>query len=300
MSWLPVLLVLQSGMLLPACTSFAITSGPKRMAQTSKLLVENARRSSSLCMAVPAIVTTTMDTINSFSKSSLSSQLTQTAFATPPLAYFLALMAAGCGIPVSEDGLCLFAGAVWSKLAVHHRVRLFFALYLGVVGSDALTFGIGRALRMGVFPRIRERLLPWKPMNSTDDATIVVASNRKRDKLKRSLERSGDWVGFVIRFSVGTRGPLMLLSGFTNHVPFLKFILGSSLGALITLPLQLYSGHVLGHRHPGAIAGLVAGISSFCLLAFVAVGLVSWGAFLVTQVHQRRIRRQQGNANSTL
>lgn len=300
LSWLQGLVLVLIA-LVPDSSSFTTTI-TTATARTNALIIRASfqfpptRRVSSVSMTTPNIIATTMDTIHAFSKSSLSNQLTHTAIATPPLAYFLALMAAGCGIPVSEDGICLFAGAVWSTLTNDERIQRFVALYLGVVGSDALTFWIGRALRMGVLQPFTNRL----KLNQENDMQDAVADksigNRKRDRMMRVMEQSGDWIGFVIRFSVGTRGPLMLLSGFTNKVPFVKFILGASLGALITLPLQLYGGHVLGHEHPGAIVGLLAGISTFAAVTAISVFVATGGALLVTQVKQMRQQAKKTTA----
>ena len=44
--------------------------------------------------------------------------------------------------------------------------------------------------------------------------------------------------GAIQRFSVGFRGPLCLVCGFTG-VPPVRFALGAALGALGTMPLQL-------------------------------------------------------------
>lgn len=297
-----------------------VTGSPVQQQQQQRRISSSSSRIQPLqmaAMAPPGVLEGAMQIVQDFSKSSLSSggcaktllnSITQKAITTPPLAYFVALMAAGCGVPVSEDALCLFAGVVWPTLSGVQQRKLFGALYLGVVVSDVITFWIGRALRLGVFAPLQARLVGTSaaasrtttnekeatlmvPSNSTTAANGVVAiqkRRRKRDRIKNIAENTGDWVGFVIRFSVGTRGPLMLLTGFLQKVSFLKFFLGAAAGGLITVPLQLWLGYTLGHHNPAAMIGAVAGISTFVFGISVSVAAASWVTLVASKLRQRR------------
>lgn len=196
-------------------------------------------------------------------------------------------------------------------------MRLLAALYAGVVLSDFVTFWIGRALRLGLFAPIAKRLKLNDHHINGDDGNdsnrLVVNENTSVNEeltsnqvfmpttssttttttTQRRLQQAGDWAGFMIRFSVGTRGPLMLLAGFSNQIPFVKFAVGASLGAAITLPLQLYAGYALGGRNPKAVVGLVAGMSSFVVAAAVVVATVTWTTLLVSQLSVSRRRRSK-------
>lgn len=276
-----------------------------------------ASQTTTMHSSVSSILSSTMETIAAFSKSNPSTLLdtvTQHALATPPVAYFLALLSAGCGIPVSEDALCLFCGAIlWPSS--EQRMRLLAALYAGVVLSDFVTFWIGRALRLGLFAPLAKRLkLNDHHINGDDgnDSNRLVVnektsaneeltsnqvfmpttSSSTTTTTQRRLQQAGDWAGFMIRFSVGTRGPLMLLAGFSNQIPFAKFAIGASLGAAITLPLQLYAGCALGGRNPKAVVGLVAGMSSFVMAAAVVVATATWTSLLWSQLALSRRRRK--------
>ncbi|KAI2504562.1 hypothetical protein MHU86_9872 [Fragilaria crotonensis] len=274
-----------------------------------------ASQSTTMHSSVSSIVSSTMETIAAFSKSNPSTLLdtvTQHALATPPVAYFLALLSAGCGIPVSEDALCLFCGAIlWPSS--EQRMRLLAALYAGVVLSDFVTFWIGRALRLGLFAPLAKRLklndhhihgddgdasqLVVKEKTSaneelTSNQVLMPTTSTTTTTTQRRLQQAGDWAGFMIRFSVGTRGPLMLLAGFSNQIPFAKFAIGASMGAAITLPLQLYAGCALGGRNPKAVVGLVAGMSSFVMAAAVVVATATWTSLLWSQLALSRRRRK--------
>lgn len=323
------------------------------------------RRCTSLALhgIVPAgILTSTFETISAFSKSSLSSaaaaaaagggsggaivtttaaaaaaasqqqlllqSMMQRALATPPVAYFLALMAAGCGVPVSEDALCVFVGAVvWPFLQSQDKRRnLLLALYLGVVVSDWVTFWIGRMMRSGILAPLAKKLNLNGGSGSSNDTAVVVLQQSNNDNTETStatsppptapktafqqrfLKRAGRWAGFVIRFSVGTRGPLMLMTGFSKQVPFIPFALGASVGALVTVPLQLYVGYALStrggsalnqHHHPpteasaAAALAVVAGISTFVLGAAIVLTTATVGSLVVSQIASKRNQRRQ-------
>lgn len=163
---------------------------------------------------------------------------------------------------------------------------MFLALYLGVVVSDVATFWVGRVLRIGIFQPLAEKL-----RLTDEDATEEATESSKSARLQRIMKNAGDYVGFVIRFSVGTRGPLMLLTGFSKSVSFAKFALGASLGAVFTLPLQLWAGYTLGHRNPAAMVGIVGGISTFVIGAAVCLATASWVALMVTQMKRLSARR---------
>jgi hypothetical protein len=108
---------------------------------------------------------------------------------------------------------------------------------------------------------------------------------RKRDRIFYKLERAGDKIGFVIRFSVGLRGPMMLLTGFTGRVPFSKFLWGSSVGALATLSLQLGLGYSLRHN-PAAVVGVIATISTVAMAIPLCVTFFSFLSFLLHKLQR--------------
>ena len=80
----------------------------------------------------------------------------------PTPSYLLYLIAAGFGLPCSEDALVIWVGSNICKGkyvgAVATAVTLCI-VYIGVVVSDMITFGIGLALRMGFLSGLKNRLL---------------------------------------------------------------------------------------------------------------------------------------------
>jgi len=177
--------------------------------------------------------------------------------------------------------------------------RLLFALYAGVIISDFITFTIGRVLRMGVLEPLRKRmnLQTQRDEFCEDDddnnqiledddqrledgfCKIETPTLRKRDQILAKLESAGDYVGFVIRFSVGVRTPMMLLTGFSGRVSFIKYATGTMIGAFCSLSLQLLLGYSM-RNNPAAVVGAVASISTFALAVPVSIAFLSWANLL--------------------
>lgn len=181
-------------------------------------------------------------------------KLTDIGAHTPPAVYFLTLVLAGFGIPMSEDVLCVFCGTLLPTINQASRVRLVFALYAGVFFSDLITFSIGRMMRLGLLDPVRR----WINLSSSSSGSDSESSSqeqqpasslttqqklRKRDRVRLKLEQAGDYVGFATRLSFGIRPGLMLLAGFSGKVSFGKYALGTALGAIVSLTLQLITGY---------------------------------------------------------
>jgi len=201
--------------------------------------------------------------MSTFSKSSKISKDTvvNLALKTSPSAYFLALVAAGIGMPISEDALCIFSGTILPIISSnqnngyilsHTPSQLIAALYFGVVVSDLITFLIGRILKTGVLDPLRKKFGMKNDMflvyENEDGRESRKSRSPKSQKLLSKLEKNGDYIGFVSRFSVGLRGPLMLLAGFSNRVTFLKYFIGSAVGGIVSLSVQLLIGYSLYYK----------------------------------------------------
>jgi membrane protein DedA with SNARE-associated domain len=233
-----------------------------------------------------------------FSGSTPLNSITEVLSTTPPITYFLCLVAAGIGIPISEDAMCIFAGTIlptiWTQNVVK-RNRLILALYGGVVLSDIITFTIGRVLRMGVLEPIRtgmnlrsdrvplcedeiedaeEDLMDFDSIPE-EFCAIATPKARKRDQILEKLESAGNYAGFIIRLSVGFRGPMMMFAGFSGKVPYLNFIAGTSVGALCSLSAQLLLGYTM-RNNPAAVVAAVASISTFVAVVPFMIACAGW------------------------
>ena len=228
------------------------------------------------------------------SSASFFQTLTSKAASTPPIVYFLALILAGFGVPISEDALCIFAGTLLPTLAGNTRrqIELVTCLYLGIVLSDFITFGIGRLLRIGVLEPIRKKYFSDLDQQAASsfvsgeigaaDATTPPKRMRKRDRIKQKFEKSGDYIGFVIRLSVGMRPALMLLSGFSGKISFVKYMAGTFFGAIVSLSAQLAVGYGMKSR-PGLVARGIASASTFAIVTPAIIVVASWLGILISK-----------------
>ena len=205
----------------------------------------------------------------SSSKGNSVGLLTDVVVSTPPIAYFSALLAAGFGLPMSEDALCILVGASLDALHRHQtRFIVIASLYAGVVLSDFVTFGIGCALRRGLLKPMRTKLIGDSATATTD--VQVPTKQRKRDRIMNKVAKAGDYVGFITRLSVGMRGPMMLMTGFSGTTTFPKFAMGTMLGACVSLPIQLFLGYRMTHTTAAATTmktGMLSSIATFGILA---------------------------------
>jgi len=215
---------------------------------------------------------------------------------TPPIIYFSAFIIAGFGVPISEDALCILLGgtmlpAIWNENPIL-RNKLLIALYTGVVLSDIISFMIGKIMRMGVLEPIRKKINmrseriefcedeegeEQEPQEAYEEVLCEIPTSelRKTDRIVAIIESVGDYAGLVIRLAAGMRLPMMLAVGFSGKVPFGRYVIGTSIGAIFSLSLQLCIGYSLRNNSAGIIAA-VASISTFPLVIPTLFAFVSW------------------------
>ena len=201
---------------------------------------------------------------------------------------------------------------VWNDNPVF-RTKILLALYFGIVLSDCITFSIGRIMGKGFLEPIRKRfdlrservtfcddldedensseeifdeeeddftLLEFETIddqNEQDDRFCEIATPdlRTTDKELAILEKVGNYAGFVVRFAVGMRLPMMLAAGFSDKVPLNRFLLGTSIGALFSLSIQLLLGVVM-RDNPALIIATIACISATPVVVPSIIAFLSW------------------------
>ena len=177
-----------------------------------------------------------------------------------PIFYFGLLMCAGLGLPVSEDGLAIWAGGLLGRGEnPYPTYQYVIALYCGAIFSDMLTFSIGRLTQNSVGARIQK---------------VLFKDPRKIEKAMVTIRKYGDKAGFIQRLSIGARLPITFFSGYSGIHP-LKFMLGTALGACVTLPIQLGVGYAMRNQiaqalgfleeYGGMVAALILATLGFVL-----------------------------------
>ncbi|KAB2636558.1 hypothetical protein D8674_027092 [Pyrus ussuriensis x Pyrus communis] len=171
------------------------------------------------------------------------------AFA-PGWIYFWLLMAAGCGLFISEEALNIWVGISLAQMLSLDGTCQSFAesfsrnapyiistilwVYWGVCISDLIPFYLGKLFR--------------KSRASNDVLSKLGIGKEKALSITSAVQKYGNLIGFVERFSLGVRNPTAFLAG-TLGISSECFFAGVCCGGLITLPLQLLIGFFL-REHP--------------------------------------------------
>uniref|UniRef100_A0A1D1XZJ6 Transcription factor GAMYB n=1 Tax=Anthurium amnicola TaxID=1678845 RepID=A0A1D1XZJ6_9ARAE len=161
---------------------------------------------------------------------------------TPGWVYFWLLMAAGCGLFISEEVLNVWVGislartlsldGTWKSFVqsfsnnAPYVVSTVLWVYWGVCISDMIPFYLGKLFR--------------KTKASADICTKLGIGKDKVVSITRAVQKYGNMIGFVERFSVGVRNPTSFLAGAWG-IPSDCFFAGVCCGGLLTLPIQAQS-----------------------------------------------------------
>ncbi|GKA89540.1 SNARE associated Golgi protein [Tanacetum coccineum] len=117
----------------------------------------------------------------------------------------------------------------------------------GVCISDMIPFYLGRL---------------FKKSSASDDLGI----NEDKALGHTIVQRYGNLIGFVERFSLGVRNPTAFFAGALGISPEC-FFAGVCCGGLITLPVQLGIGFLLRERHIFALATVATVVAVWCKLS---------------------------------
>ncbi|KAF9606783.1 hypothetical protein IFM89_028159 [Coptis chinensis] len=175
----------------------------------------------------------------------------------PGWIYFWLLMAAGCGLFVSEEALNIWVGislarlltldGTWASFAesfsrnASYIISTVLWVYWGVCISDMVPFYFGKLFR--------------RTGASNDVCSKLGIDKEKAVYITRAVQKYGNLIGFVERFSIGVRNPTAFLAGALG-ISADCFFAGVCLGGLITLPVQLAIGFFLRERPVVALASV--------------------------------------------
>jgi membrane protein DedA with SNARE-associated domain len=139
------------------------------------------------------------------------------------LTLFAAVVLTGLGLPVPEDAIVLGGGylafrrltALWPTMGV---------ALIGALTGDALLYWGGRRYAQRLAKRIGEARLA---------------------RARRALDRWGVGAILVGRFVMGLRAAIFVTAGIVE-LPFRRFLLVNTAGALIGVPLVVWLGYWAG------------------------------------------------------
>ncbi|WP_373048230.1 DedA family protein [Vulgatibacter sp.] len=146
-------------------------------------------------------------------------------------ALVLLMLAAGLGLPMSEDLVLLVVGYLARTGIVDPWVTLFLG-YGSVIAGDWMIFRMGR--RFG-------------PALTTHPLTQRMFPPRRLARLEAHYARWGTLTVVVARHVAGLRAPAFALAG-AGKMSERRFLLADALSALVTTPLMVWLGYAFGDR----------------------------------------------------
>jgi membrane protein DedA with SNARE-associated domain len=176
----------------------------------------------------------------------------------------VALVAAGCGIPLPEDLTLLTAG----YLAWHGQapLPLLYAVgWIGIIIGDSIMYTIGRRLGPRIFRHPRLHLTP-----------------ARRARVERFFARHGAKSVLFARALAGARAAFYLVAG-AMRMPYARFLFFDAIGAAISAGVWITVGYHFG-AHIDSVRHAVHRVEHVVALVVVAIGL----GWLVTRWLRRR------------
>ncbi|XP_030454705.1 uncharacterized protein LOC115676006 [Syzygium oleosum] len=199
----------------------------------------------------------------------------------PGWIYFWLLMAAGCGLFISEEALNIWVGitlsrmlsldGTWQSFAESFSRNTPFILstvmwvYWGVCISDMIPFYLGKLFRQ---------------TGASDDICAKLGIGKEKVlNITRIVRKYGNLIGFVERFSLGVRNPTAFLAGASGISPE-YFFAGVCCGGLITLPVQLGIGFLLRERPLFAVATVATAVGTWTIFPYAIAASTALFLFL--------------------
>ncbi|KAF8014798.1 hypothetical protein BT93_H0559 [Corymbia citriodora subsp. variegata] len=199
----------------------------------------------------------------------------------PGWIYFWLLMAAGCGLFISEEALNIWVGITLSRMLSLNGTWQSFAesflrnapyilstvmwVYWGVCISDMIPFYLGKLFRQ---------------TGASDDVCAKLGIGKEKVlNITRIVQKYGNLIGFVERFSLGVRNPTAFLAGASGISPE-YFFAGVCGGGLITLPIQLGIGFLLRERPLFALATVATAVGIWTIFPYAIAASTALFLFL--------------------
>ncbi|KAK4781630.1 hypothetical protein SAY86_015732 [Trapa natans] len=199
----------------------------------------------------------------------------------PGWVYFWLLMAAGCGLFISEEALNIWVGITLSRMLsldgtwqsfteslsknIPYILSTVLWVYWGVCISDMIPFYLGKLFRQS--------------RASVDIYSKLGIGREKAVNISRAVQKYGNLTGFVERFSLGVRNPTAFLAGALGISPE-YFFAGVCCGGLVTLPLQLGIGFLLRERPLFALATVATVVGCWTFFPYVIAAFTALFLFM--------------------
>jgi membrane protein DedA with SNARE-associated domain len=174
------------------------------------------------------------------------------------LGIFLVLFMAGLGVPIPEEAPILAAGVLASQEVIRWWLGLA-VCFVGVLSGDIVLYWVGH--------HWGERILEWRIMR------FVLTPEREK-VVTEAYHRHGVKIVFTARFVAGFRAAAFLTAGIAR-IPFWKFLLVDTIGAVIGVPLGFGVAYLFSDQLPAILHGVhrVERIVGLAVLVLLAAGI---------------------------
>ncbi len=151
---------------------------------------------------------------------------------------FLLLFLAGCGLPLPEDIPLTFTGILLGLPSTHAAFGglpgavavVVVICYTSILTGDLVAWKLGRK-----YGRTLTRYVPFR----------WFLPEHRIHRVEHWFDKFGNWTVFFGRMVAGIRFVTFVIAGMAR-MRMSRFILFDSLGALVTVPVWLILGYVLG------------------------------------------------------
>uniref|UniRef100_M1BHU0 Uncharacterized protein n=3 Tax=Solanum TaxID=4107 RepID=M1BHU0_SOLTU len=123
----------------------------------------------------------------------------------------------------------------------------------------------------------------FKQSGASDDVCSKLGiGNQKARDITNAVQKHGNLIGFVERFSLGVRNPTAFLAGALDISPEC-FFAGVCCGGLITLPIQLTIGFLLRERPVFAVATVATVVGIWTIFPYAVAASTALFLYLRRQ-----------------
>ncbi|XVF81182.1 hypothetical protein PTKIN_Ptkin15bG0136400 [Pterospermum kingtungense] len=188
----------------------------------------------------------------------------------PGWIYFWLLMAAGCGLFISEEALNIWVGISLARMLsldgswhsfveslsrnAPYIISTVLWVYWGVCISDMIPFYLGKLFRQS---------------GASDDVCSKLGIGEEKVlRITQAVQKYGNLIGFIERFSLGVRNPTAFLAGSLGISPEF-FFAGVCCGGMVTLPIQLGIGFLMRKRPVFALATVATVVGIWTVFPYV-------------------------------
>ena len=169
---------------------------------------------------------------------------------------FAGLIAAGLGVPITED-VYLIASGVLAERGVVWLPGIFAVCWVGVVIGDVLIFTIARRLGTAAYRRkVFARLMPPE----------------RRRRVERLMERRGGLIIFGARFVAGVRMPIFAIAG-VHGMGLARFLAWDIAALCLSAPIVFGLGYFFSDQVTAVLEGLASARHYVLLIVLGALAL---------------------------